>query len=271
MPELPEVETTVRGIAPHIQNEVVSDVVVRESRLRWPVPDSLAQMLVGKTIKGVNRRAKYILIEIEHGYVLLHLGMSGSLRLTRLNALPKTHDHVEIEISGKFLLRFHDPRRFGCVLWIDSDPYKHPLLASLGPEPFDRDFNGTYLYDKAQTRKSAVKNLIMDSHIVVGVGNIYASESLFRSGIRPQRHANRIAVVRYEKLVDTIRATLEDAIAAGGTTLRDYVNGTGTPGYFSLDLGVYERRGEPCKVCGNPIKSLIIGQRSTYYCGHCQT
>ena len=271
MPELPEVETTVRGIAPHIQNEVVSDVVVRESRLRWPVPDSLAQMLVGKTIKQVSRRAKYILIEIERGYVLLHLGMSGSLRLTRLNALPKIHDHVEIEVSGKFLLRFHDPRRFGCVLWIDSDPYRHPLLASLGPEPFDRDFNGTYLYDKARNRNSAVKNLIMDSHIVVGVGNIYASESLFRSGIRPQRRANRIAVARYENLAETIRATLGDAIAAGGTTLRDYVNGTGTPGYFSLDLGVYDRHGEPCKVCGNPIKHLIIGQRSTYYCGHCQT
>ena len=270
MPELPEVETTVRGIAPYLEGRVISEVLVRDARLRWPVPANLAQLTVGKTVLSVRRRAKYILVELDHGHVLLHLGMSGSLRLTPSGQPPGRHDHIEFEIAGERRLRLRDPRRFGCVLWIDHVPEHFHLLANLGPEPLTDEFDGEYLYRVARNRKIAVKNFIMNSHVVVGVGNIYASEALFSAGIRPTRAAGRVALSRYSSLVDAIRETLQAAIDAGGTTLRDFVDGAGNPGYFKHDLRVYEREGQPCVRCQTPIKRKVIGQRSTYYCQNCQ-
>lgn len=270
MPELPEVETTVRGIAPYLEGRIISSVWVRESRLRWPVPANLGQLVSGKIVKSVRRRAKYILIELNEGCILLHLGMSGSLRLTVAGETLKRHDHVEFEIDGKRRLRLHDPRRFGCVLWIGQCPEDSPLLAHLGVEPLADEFCGDYLYRAARGRRVAVKNFIMNSRIVVGVGNIYASEALFRAGIHPIRSAGRIALHRYDRLADSICQTLSDAIDAGGTTLRDFVDGSGNPGYFKHDLKVYEREGEPCLKCTEPVRSARVGQRSTYYCQHCQ-
>ena len=271
MPELPEVETTVRGISPLITGNKVTKLVVRDSRLRWPVPDTLESRVVGNRILSVRRRAKYILIKIGTGHMLLHLGMSGSIRLSSRDEPPGVHDHVELEISNDLLLRLRDSRRFGCVLWIEGDPAEFHLLANLGPEPLSEDFGGEYLYANSRNRRLAVKSLIMDSRVVVGVGNIYASEALFRAGINPIRRVNRISVDRYRLLAKCIQNTMSDAIAAGGTTLRDFVNGTGDPGYFSQDLLVYEREGMPCKLCATSISRRVIGQRSTYYCGKCQT
>ena len=271
MPELPEVETTVRGISPLITEKKVTQLVVRDSRLRWPVPDTLESRVVGNRIVSVRRRAKYILIEFGTGHMLLHLGMSGSIRLSSSDEPLGKHDHVELEISNDLLLRFRDPRRFGCVLWIDGDPTDFHLLANLGPEPLSEGFDGEYLYAISRNRRLAVKNLIMNSRLVVGVGNIYASEALFRAGINPIRRANRISVGRYRLLAKCIQNTMSDAIVAGGTTLRDFVNESGEPGYFKQDLLVYEREGMPCKLCATAISRRIIGQRSTYYCGECQT
>lgn len=271
MPELPEVETTVRGISPHLVGRQITSVIVREYRLRWPVPPALDRLVTGKTVRSVRRRAKYILVEFDDGYVVLHLGMSGSLRLSAQAEQPGKHDHVEFEIDGDLRLRLRDPRRFGCTLWIEGDPHESPLLAQLGVEPLTDAFSGGYLYQAAKGRSAAVKNFIMDSRIVVGIGNIYASESLYRAGIHPLRRAGRISLRRYEQLVDSICQTLDDAISAGGTTLRDFVNGSGMPGYFKQELLVYEREGKPCLKCGNPIQRRVIGQRSTYYCRQCQT
>ncbi len=271
MPELPEVETTVRGLAPYLEGRTITAAIVRDARLRWPVPETLAEQAVGKSVRSVRRRAKYILIELPPGHVMVHLGMSGSLRLSSLDEPPAPHDHVEFEIDGARRLRLRDPRRFGCVLWIDGEPEDHRLLASLGVEPLTEEFDGDCLYRVARQRKVAVKNFIMDSRIVVGVGNIYASEALFRAGINPRRAAGRISLERYGRLAGSIRETLQDAIAVGGTTLRDYVDGSGAPGYFKQDLAVYEREGKPCLACEKPIVRQVIGQRSTYYCRHCQT
>ena len=271
MPELPEVETTVRGISPLITGNKVTKLVVRDSRLRWPVPDTLESRVVGNRILSVRRRAKYILIEFGTGHMLLHLGMSGSIRLSSRDEPPGVHDHVELEITNDLLLRLRDPRRFGCVLWIEGDPAEFHLLANLGPEPLSEEFDGEYLYSISRNRRLAVKSMIMDSRVVVGVGNIYASEALFRAGINPIRRVNRISVDRYRLLVKCIQNTMSDAIAAGGTTLRDFVNGTGEPGYFSQDLLVYERERMPCKLCATSISRRVIGQRSTYYCAKCQT
>ncbi len=270
MPELPEVETTVRGIAPYLEGRTLSAVQVRESRLRWPVPANLSQLVTGQTVRSVRRRAKYILIELDNGHVLLHLGMSGSLRLTSPTEPLKRHDHIEFEIARERRLRLHDPRRFGCVLWIEGRPEDSPLLVHLGVEPLTDDFCGQYLYRAARGRSVAVKNFIMNSHIVVGVGNIYASEALFRAGIHPNRPAGRIALHRYNRLAEAIHQTLCDALRAGGTTLRDFVNGSGDPGYFKYDLKVYEREGQPCVNCALPVRRMILGQRSTYYCPRCQ-
>ena len=270
MPELPEVETTVRGISPEILGRTVTDVIVRESRLRWPVPDALRNHVVGNVVSAAYRRAKYILINVGEGHVLIHLGMSGSLRIAASDEPPQTHDHIDIEIDIERRLRLRDPRKFGCVLWIPGDVSQFPLLARLGCEPLSDEFGGNYLYPRSRNRKTAVKNFIMDSRVVVGIGNIYASEALFRAGIHPARRAQRISRQRYNNLAFCIKATLSDALLAGGTTLRDFVNGTGEPGYFSQKLSVYDRDGLACPNCSTPISRLVIGQRSTYYCKTCQ-
>lgn len=270
MPELPEVETTRRGIAPHIEGGVVTEVVLRRRKLRYPVPPRLLVDLPGNVIESVERRGKYLLLRTEAGTVIIHLGMSGNLRLVDIATPVEKHDHVDIVIDGERALRFHDPRRFGAVLWSSGDPLQHELLSALGPEPLEGSFDGGYLFERSRKRKQAIKQFIMDSHTVVGVGNIYASESLFLAGIKPQLAAGKVSLVRYEKLVAAIQKVLRAAIEQGGTTLRDFVDGEGKPGYFQQQLNVYGREGEPCHQCGTAIKQLRQGQRATYYCPCCQ-
>ena len=270
MPELPEVEITRRGIVRHILHQSIKEVVVRESRLRWPVPKHLTKRLQNSAVLAVDRRAKYLLLSTENGWLIIHLGMSGSLRLVDVSVTPEKHDHVDVVFSNGQCLRLRDPRRFGCVLWTHDDPLTHPLLSKLGPEPWDQVCDGDYLYHRARHRRRAVKNFIMDSHIVVGVGNIYANEALFLSGIRPDRAAGRISRQRYTRLMNAIRQVLEEAIAAGGTTLRDFVASDGRPGYFRGRLRVYGRQHKPCVQCRQPIQQTVIGRRSTYYCPRCQ-
>jgi len=269
MPELPEVETTRRGIAPHLVGQAIQQVIVHNPSLRWPVPDSV-QALTQATVQTVERRGKYLLITVAAGTAIVHLGMSGSLRICRAQEPRRKHDHVELVLSSGLVLRFHDPRRFGCFLWqADSDPL-HSLLAKLGPEPLTDEFDAPYLFNATRKRQVAIKNFIMNSEIVVGVGNIYASESLFMSGIRPGRAAKRITRKESIMLVSTIKAVLQKSINDGGTTLRDFVNTDGNPGYFAQSLSVYGRAGEPCNTCGELIKQKVMGQRSTFYCGVCQ-
>lgn len=270
MPELPEVETTRRGVAPLLSRRTVTAVTVAEPRLRRPVPPDLAQRLTGQTLGAVERRAKYLLLRFPAGTLMIHLGMSGSLRVVPQQSTPLPHDHVEIRFGAERCLRFRDPRRFGLVLWIEGDPGAHELLSRLGPEPFWKDFDGAYLHRLSRGRRAAIKNFIMDSHVVVGVGNIYASEALFRAGIHPARAAGRISKARYAALVGHVQQVLEEAIAAGGTTLRDFVRNDGEPGYFRHDLRVYGRAGEPCVQCGAVLLNRVIGQRSSFYCPHCQ-
>ncbi|AOU99277.1 DNA-formamidopyrimidine glycosylase [Acidihalobacter yilgarnensis] len=270
MPELPEVETTRRGIAPHLLDRRVTDVVVREARLRWPIPSTLKASLQGQRIQAVERRGKYLLLRTAAGTAILHLGMSGSLRIVSADSLPARHDHVDIRLTGGMALRLHDPRRFGALLWTQDDPESHPLLASLGPEPLSDGFDGARLQAYARGRRSPVKALLMDGRVVVGVGNIYASESLFRAGIDPRRAAGRVAAVRYERLATCVREVLIEAIEAGGTTLRDFVREDGRPGYFSVSLRVYGRAGQPCLVCGTGIQAVVLAQRNTFYCPSCQ-
>ncbi len=269
MPELPEVETTRRGISPYVLGKKISDVIVRQDKLRWPVPSVLPKMLKSKQIKSINRRAKYLLFETNNGHMIIHLGMSGSLRINERNSTARKHDHIEFVLAKK-VLRFHDPRRFGCVLWTEDEPMQHKLLCRLGPEPLSDEFSGKYLHTLAKNKKAHVKNFIMNSQIVVGVGNIYASEALFRSGIHPQRMAGRISLQRYETLAENIRLVLTQAIEVGGTTLRDFVREDGTPGYFVNKLNVYNKKGQPCVVCANPIQMRVLGQRSSFFCSHCQ-
>ena len=270
MPELPEVETTRRGILPALKNQQITKVIVRDSRLRWPIAPDFATCLVGQQVTNVQRRAKYLLIELQQGTVIWHLGMSGSLRILPVHVPPLAHDHVDVIVESGKMLRFNDPRRFGCALWTADDPQQHELLKQLGPEPLDDEFNVVYLAAKAKGRSVSIKQFIMNAHIVVGVGNIYASEALFRAGIRPRRAAGRIKRDELAKLVKTIKAVLSQAITQGGTTLRDYVNASGAPGYFKQKLYVYERGGEPCRKCKTPIVQVTQGQRSTYYCPQCQ-
>ncbi|MEJ2591991.1 MAG: bifunctional DNA-formamidopyrimidine glycosylase/DNA-(apurinic or apyrimidinic site) lyase [Candidatus Thiodiazotropha sp.] len=270
MPELPEVETTRRGVEPHVKGMRVIGVTVREPRLRWPVPADLPRLLKGRKVLAVGRRGKYLLFAFNHGTLLIHLGMSGSLRVLDAGTPAGKHDHLDLRLEGGKCLRLRDPRRFGAALWASGDAAAHPLLASLGPEPFDEAFDGSCLHREGMRRRSAVKNLIMDSHVVVGVGNIYASESLFRAGIHPQRPSNRISAVRYDLLARAIRQVLNAAIAQGGTTLRDFQREDGRPGYFAQELQVYGRTGEPCPGCGNPVNSRVIGQRSSFFCPRCQ-
>lgn len=271
MPELPEVETTRRGIAPFILGHTIRELVVRNAALRWPIPPELPEAIRGRTVTALERRGKYLLLKTDGGTLILHLGMSGSLRICAPALPPQKHDHADLVFDDTTAVRFHDPRRFGCLLWTGADPMRHPLLAELGLEPLDREFDGVHLHRAARTRRVAVKHLIMDHHVVVGVGNIYASEALFRAGIDPRRGAHRIAAARYQRLAEMIRQVLEDALAAGGTTLRDFVNERGSPGYFQQTLGVYGRTGEPCRICGTPIATARLGQRSTFFCRTCQT
>jgi formamidopyrimidine-DNA glycosylase len=270
MPELPEVETTRRGIAPHLKGARVAAVVIRQPQLRWPIPAELPLLLKGRKVLGVGRRGKYLLFTFTHGTLLMHLGMSGSLRILDSTMPPRKHDHFDLLLSGGKSLRLRDPRRFGAVLWTHEKPEHHPLLASLGPEPLEASFDATYLHHQGMRRRSAVKNLIMDSHVVVGVGNIYASESLFRAGIHPMRASNRISTLRYERLVQAIQQVLAEAITQGGTTLRDFQREDGRPGYFAQALQVYGRSGEPCPCCGGAIQSRVIGQRTSFFCHRCQ-
>jgi formamidopyrimidine-DNA glycosylase len=270
MPELPEVETTRRGIAAAVAGQVIENVTVREARLRWRLPGRFAADLVKQKIKSVDRRAKYLLLTLERGTLIVHLGMSGSLRVLPAVTAALKHDHVDIVLNSGYCLRFNDPRRFGSMHYTTDDPLIHPLLKNLAPEPLSDAFDADYLAHKAKRRKVAVKQFIMNGNLVVGVGNIYASESLFRAGIRPSRATGRIKPDEFAQLVKAIKAVLNDAIRAGGTTLRDYVNSDGMPGYFRQKLFVYERAGEPCRKCKTPIKQLRHGQRSTYYCPKCQ-
>ncbi len=269
MPELPEVETSRRGIAPWVLNQQVRDVVVRDRRLRWPVPADIDQILPGQVIQSLTRRAKYLLFETDAGTALLHLGMSGSLRIIDVEEPAGKHDHVDIQFDSGKALRFRDPRRFGSLLWTDK-PQEHDLLRYLGPEPLSQDFGGDYLWQKARGRRVSIKPFIMNSAVVVGVGNIYASEALFLAGIHPQRRADRIATTRMHRLAEAIKSVLEKAIAAGGTTLRDFHGGDGAPGYFRQKLEVYGRAGEPCRSCERAIAVTVLGQRSTFYCKNCQ-
>ena len=270
MPELPEVETTRRGIEPHILHQTITAAVIRDSRLRWPIPGKLPDIVKGLTINNVARRAKYLLLETDQGTLIIHLGMSGSLRILPSATPAGAHDHFDL-VFGKQCLRLRDPRRFGAVLWTDTDINQHKLIKPLGPEPLSEAFNTDYLYSKSRGRNVAIKNLIMNAHIVVGVGNIYASESLFMAGINPKRKAGKISRQRYDKLVTAIKSVLRKSIKQGGTTLKDFSNEAGKPGYFAQQLQVYGRAGEACFRCDAPIQQVTIGQRSTYYCPHCQT
>lgn len=269
MPELPEVETTVRGIAPHLVGRRVLELIVRQPRLRWPIPQALRRALPGQRIENVERRAKYILAHTSAGSALLHLGMSGSLRILRDDIPPGPHDHVDWRLSSGRILRFTDPRRFGCLLW-QKPGTAHPLLAKLGTEPLGEDFNGDCLWRASRGRSAPVKTFVMDQHVVVGVGNIYAAEALFAASIHPNRAAGSVSRARYAKLADEVRRILAHAIARGGTTLRDFLRPDGEPGYFEQELFVYGRAGQPCKVCATPIRAIVLGQRSTFYCPRCQ-
>ena len=270
MPELPEVETTRRGIACHITKHPIKSVIVRQRQLRWPIPTSLNKKLVGQKIDSVERRGKYLLLHIQTGTLIIHLGMSGSLRIVSTMIPAQKHDHVDIVFDDDSLLRLRDPRRFGAMLWTSRDALQHKLLKDLGVEPLAKEFSGDYLYRKSRNRKLAIKQFIMDSHIVVGVGNIYASEALYLAGIRPTMAAKRISQPRMDKLVAAIKQVLRNAIKSGGTTLRDFTSSDGSPGYFRQKLNVYGRVDQPCPACKAPIKLIRQGQRASYYCPHCQ-
>ncbi|MDH4216192.1 MAG: bifunctional DNA-formamidopyrimidine glycosylase/DNA-(apurinic or apyrimidinic site) lyase [Gallionella sp.] len=310
MPELPEVEVTRRGLAAHLTGQTIAEIVIRNASLRWPIPKNLPRLLRGKTVLSLKRRAKYLLMdcgsghsriaapdnEIHHarsplptppprageganeslrefhvtGTLILHLGMSGSLRIRPANTPAEKHDHFDLIFSNGTLLRLRDPRRFGAVLWHSGDVHAHPLLADLGPEPLENDFDARYLYESTRGRSVGIKQCIMNNRIVVGVGNIYANEALFRAGIKPQLAAGKLSLPRCAKLVEEIRATLTEAIEKGGSTLRDFVDTSGQPGYFQQHYWVYGRGGEPCHKCGSPIKQIKQGQRSSFYCGTCQ-
>jgi len=269
VPELPEVETTRRGIAPHCEGETIVRVTVRNGSLRWPVPTDLGEKLEGQVIRSIDRRAKYLFLNMDRGTVIVHLGMSGSLRIVTDSTPPLTHDHIDVTLQSGVVLRFNDPRRFGCWLWAESAD-EHPLISHLGPEPLAPEFNGALLFRLSRGKNTPVKSFIMDNHVVVGVGNIYANEALFKSGIHPRRKAGRISLDRYHRLAEAIRETLSAAILMGGTTLRDFVNSDGKPGYFAQSLLVYGRGGQPCKQCGTALKEIRMNNRSTVYCPRCQ-
>ncbi|MBY6019377.1 bifunctional DNA-formamidopyrimidine glycosylase/DNA-(apurinic or apyrimidinic site) lyase [Halomonas denitrificans] len=269
MPELPEVEVTRQGIAPHLEGRVVEQVIVRNPRLRWPV-DPLIQQLVGQTILSVTRRAKYLLVDTEAGVLILHLGMSGSLRVLDPAPEPGKHDHLDLVLDSGAVLRLNDPRRFGAAIWWQLPLDAQPLLNKLGPEPLTAAFNAEQLATALKGKTSAIKTALMDNHVVVGVGNIYANEALFAAGIHPKRAAGNLSKARLAKLVEEVKAVLARAIQQGGTTLKDFTQADGKPGYFVQQLNVYGRGGQACVQCGAQLKEIKLGQRATVYCGHCQ-
>jgi formamidopyrimidine-DNA glycosylase len=270
VPELPEVETVRRGVEPYVLQRRIDSAVVREPRLRWPVPPDFAGFITGRTVRGLQRRGKYLLFDLGGDRLLIHLGMSGRLLVLPRALPPRTHDHVDLQLDNGVLLRFHDPRRFGAILpWREQQP-SHPLLADLGPEPLSEAFSGDYLFARSRGRSAPLKSFIMDGRIVVGVGNIYAAESLFLAGLRPQRAAGRVSRRQFEALADAIRRVLTLAIERGGTTLRDFAGATGEAGYFQQELMVYGRDGEACRRCGGIIRRVVIGQRASCYCPACQ-
>lgn len=271
MPELPEVETTRRGILKPLLGRTITNVIVRQPNLRWPVPKSLKRHLCDQVIQNITRRGKYLLVHTNNGVLLIHLGMSGYLLIVPAEQKPKRHDHVDIIFDNQLCLRFNDTRRFGSILWTADDPSHHPRLINLGPEPLSNAFNGEYCYQQSRHRKIKIKQFLMDSHFVVGVGNIYANESLFLAKISPLRPAGKISLSRYQDLSQAVKKILQQAIKAGGTTLRDFQNSDGKPGYFKQQLNVYGRQGLPCVDCGKPLKSIQLNQRATVYCGYCQT
>lgn len=269
MPELPEVETTRRGLAPLITGRSIAAFEVRDARLRWPIDPELGAEIEGRPVASVTRRGKYLLLNLPHGALVVHLGMSGSLRFLAERQDPGAHDHVDVSFAGGGLLRYNDPRRFGSIHFA-GDPLGHRLLCGLGPEPLGDEFTEGYLWQRCRGRRTAIKSLIMNASIVVGVGNIYASESLFLAKIHPKRRADRISEARMAVLAGSIKSVLQSAIIAGGTTLRDFHGGDGEPGYFQQQLDVYGRDGEPCRVCDRPISVVVLGQRATFYCSNCQ-
>ena len=269
MPELPEVETTRRGLLPHVAGRRVEHVLLRRPDLRWPIPREVEELLPDQRIAGIRRRAKYLLLDTDVGSALLHLGMSGSLRVLPDDTPVRAHDHVDIALDSGRVLRFNDPRRFGCLLW-QAPGETHELLAGLGPEPLSGDFDGDYLFARSRGRSAPVKTFLMDQSVVVGVGNIYAAEALFIAGISPLREAGKVSRARYAALADAVKMILAHAIDRGGTTLRDFINPDGAPGYFEQELLAYGRGGEPCPRCGRALKQASIGQRASVWCGHCQ-
>lgn len=269
MPELPEVETTLSGIAPHLTNKTITQVVIRQPKLRWPILANLAEILTGQRIHAMMRRAKYILFSCDSGTLIMHLGMSGRVRLLTSNTPPGKHDHLDLSVDG-YLLRYTDPRRFGSFLWTEEPPDQHPLLMHIGPEPLSDELNGEYLWKQSRKRKIPVKAFIMNSHVVAGVGNIYANEALYLANIRPTRAAYRITRQQYDKLSITIKTVLKQAIAKGGTTLKDFLSSAGLPGYFQTVLNVYGREGELCFQCKTKLKSVFITKRASVYCPRCQ-
>ena len=269
MPELPEVETTRAGLAPHLEGRRVRSVLLRRPDLRWPIPPEIGERLPGQRIAAVRRRAKYLLFDTDTGSALLHLGMSGSLRVVPAKTPVREHDHVDLVLDSGRVLRFNDPRRFGCLLW-QPPGETHELLRGLGPEPLSEAFDGDYLFERSRGRSAPVKSFLMDQKVVVGVGNIYAAEALFAAGISPLRAAGKVSRERCVLLADAVKRILAHAIARGGTTLRDFIAPDGAPGYFEQELAAYGRGGEPCPRCGRPLKQAMIGQRASVWCGHCQ-
>jgi formamidopyrimidine-DNA glycosylase len=270
MPELPEVEITRRGLAARLTGQRIADVVVRDRRLRWPVSAELERQLIGATIAGIERRGKYLLFDCGHGYMLAHLGMSGSLRMVPVSTPAQKHDHLDLVLENALAMRLTDPRRFGAVLWLGTEPEKHPLLAGLGIEPLSAALSAQWLYAATRKAKVAMKLWLMNGHRITGIGNIYANEALFRAGVRPTRRAGSVTRRQCELLVPAIRETLYEAIEAGGSTLRNFVDSDGKPGYFQQQYVVYGRAGEPCVNCGTPIKMVRQGGRASYYCPTCQ-
>lgn len=269
MPELPEVEITRRGLAPPLTGQKVTGLIVRDPRLRYPVPGELGMTVTGRVLRHIRRRAKYLLFDFGDGALLVHLGMSGSLRLVPVARAPEKHDHVDL-IFGEQALRLRDPRRFGALLWIPADVQEHPLLAHLGIEPLSAEFSGEWLYRGTRHRTTCIKQLLMDGRFVVGVGNIYASESLYRARVDPRTPAGRLSLARCERVTQAVKATLEAALAAGGSSLRDFVHSDGSSGYFQQQYFVYNRGGEACRVCRSTVRAVRQGQRSTFYCPRCQ-
>ena len=270
MPELPEVETTRAGLTDHLIGCRVDSLLVRQPALRWPIPAAMAEYFEEQEILNLSRRGKYLLLSSGVGTALIHLGMSGSLRISPIDEALRTHDHWQMSLGNGRLLRYHDPRRFGAFLWAGTKPLEHKLIVNLGPEPLGEGFTAEKIFSLSRGKTKAIKNFLMDSKTVVGVGNIYASESLFKAGIHPNRAAGKVSLDRYRLLVQEVRKVLAAAIESGGSTLRDYVNGSGAPGYFQQQLSVYGRKNQPCVQCKAPIRQITIGQRSSFYCGKCQ-